>query len=151
MIFRPMCENDLDAVVHIEYSAAQFPWPKSQFLDSLQSGHRGTVMEVEDGLAGFSLLSTVLDEATLLNIVVCPLYQGRGWGRQLLAEGMRWLCAQQIKQCFLEVRKSNHKAIGLYQGVGFQKVGERLRYYPAEEGREDAVIMSCLLAEQDRG
>ena len=43
----------------------------------------------------------------------------------------------------LEVRPSNIAAMKLYFAEGFDQVGIRHAYYPAEEGsREDAVIMA---------
>ena len=44
---------------------------------------------------------------------------------------------------WLEVRPSNHVARRLYDSLGFIQVGVRKNYYPAEQGREDAVLM-CL-------
>jgi len=46
---------------------------------------------------------------------------------------------------WLEVRKSNAPAIGLYQSLGFNEVSVRRDYYPAAEGREDAIIMALPL------
>jgi ribosomal-protein-alanine N-acetyltransferase len=39
----------------------------------------------------------------------------------------------------LEVRASNHRAIGLYESFGFHQVGRRTRYYT--NNNEDAIIM----------
>ena len=42
----------------------------------------------------------------------------------------------------LEVRGSNTRARGLYLRRGFVDVGLRRGYYPAAQGREDALVMS---------
>jgi [ribosomal protein S18]-alanine N-acetyltransferase len=42
---------------------------------------------------------------------------------------------------FLEVRVSNTAAIALYHSSGFIDLAVRQAYYPAREGREDALIM----------
>jgi ribosomal-protein-alanine N-acetyltransferase len=47
---------------------------------------------------------------------------------------------------FLEVRPSNPLAKALYESVGFVEIGRRPRYYPARDGREDAVVMVLELA-----
>ena len=39
---------------------------------------------------------------------------------------------------FLEVRKSNAPAIGLYEKCGFEKIGERKNFY--DTPKEDAVL-----------
>jgi ribosomal-protein-alanine N-acetyltransferase len=42
---------------------------------------------------------------------------------------------------FLEVRESNSPAIQLYVKKGFDLISRRKNYYPADNGREDALIM----------
>ena len=46
---------------------------------------------------------------------------------------------------FLEVRPSNPGAIALYHDEGFNEIGRRPRYYPATQGREDAIVMAIEL------
>ena len=45
----------------------------------------------------------------------------------------------------LEVRPSNPAAMRLYQRYGFERIGMRRGYYPAREGREDAIVMRISL------
>ncbi|MGZ8155124.1 MAG: ribosomal protein S18-alanine N-acetyltransferase, partial [Burkholderiales bacterium] len=45
------------------------------------------------------------------------------------------------ERAFLEVRPSNTAARALYARSGFSEIGRRRDYYPAQEGREDAVVM----------
>jgi ribosomal-protein-alanine N-acetyltransferase len=45
------------------------------------------------------------------------------------------------ERVFLEVRPSNAAARGLYAAAGFAEAGVRRGYYPAREGREDAVVL----------
>jgi ribosomal-protein-alanine N-acetyltransferase len=48
---------------------------------------------------------------------------------------------------WLEVRRSNVRAIAVYERHGFQQVGVRKGYYPATRaGREDAIVMTLALA-----
>ncbi len=42
----------------------------------------------------------------------------------------------------LEVRASNSSAIRLYRKFGFNETGMRRGYYPAQGGREDAVLFA---------
>ncbi len=44
----------------------------------------------------------------------------------------------------LEVRAGNGPALGLYESLGFRRVGRRPRYYPNDG--EDAVLMTLELA-----
>jgi ribosomal-protein-alanine N-acetyltransferase len=43
------------------------------------------------------------------------------------------------------VRPSNDAGRRLYAGYGFKQVGVRRGYYPAEDGREDALVLSLSL------
>ncbi|MOA65737.1 ribosomal-protein-alanine N-acetyltransferase [compost metagenome] len=52
---------------------------------------------------------------------------------------------QNAVECFLEVRESNQSAYRLYERYGFNEVGRRRGYYPAVDGREDALVMACTL------
>jgi ribosomal-protein-alanine N-acetyltransferase len=40
----------------------------------------------------------------------------------------------------LEVRPSNLQAIHCYDAVGFNEIGSRKDYYPAANGKEDALL-----------
>jgi ribosomal-protein-alanine N-acetyltransferase len=87
----------------------------------------------------------VLDEAHLLNVSVSQSYQGQGLGRALLAHMIGVAKRRLAANMFLEVRASNTKAIGLYETMGFCEMGIRRHYYPASQGREDAVLMGLAL------
>ena len=48
---------------------------------------------------------------------------------------------RQASLLWLEVRPSNERACALYIREGFVEVGRRKGYYPAPDGREDALVM----------
>lgn len=143
MIVRPVSEQQLDQLVTIEQSVTEFPWPRSQFAQSLVSGHSLLGLQITEAeeLIGFAVFSSVVDEASLLNIAVDSKYQGQGFGRALLLQGLESLQHEGAVRCFLEVRESNQPAIHLYRSLGFIIAGTRKNYYPAAQGREDALLM----------
>src|SRR5690606_30987353 len=94
------------------------------------------------------LFNQVLDESTLLNVAVDPLFQRRGLAAHLLSFAISALRERGAIRCLLEVRASNLGAIALYQKMGFALDGCRRHYYPTLEGREDALLMSKLLHTQ---
>lgn len=142
LAYRPMAASDLDVVTAAEARIYPFPWTRGNFADSLDAGDRAWVAENDGGLRGYAVVNQVLDEVQLLNISVLPEYQGRGFGAQLL----RHLCddarANGGLRMFLEVRPSNDAGRALYQRFGFTLIGQRRDYYPALNGREDALVMS---------
>jgi ribosomal-protein-alanine N-acetyltransferase len=86
-----------------------------------------------------------VDEVHLLNITVDPEFQGQGWGRVMLDALALWARAQRAQWLWLEVRISNLRAQQVYLRYGYRRVGERKNYYPATNGREDAIVMSYKL------
>jgi ribosomal-protein-alanine N-acetyltransferase len=49
---------------------------------------------------------------------------------------------RQADVVFLEVRPSNVVACDLYRSLGFNEIGVRRNYYPAQKGHEDALVMA---------
>ncbi len=142
---RPMTASDLDAMMAIERVNFPFPWTEGNFKDSMNSGYICLVMEQGKELMGYAVLMMVLDEAHLLNISVAKSYQGQGWGRYLLVQMMEIGREKGGLNMFLEVRPSNRSALRLYESMGFNEMGIRPGYYPAHNGREDAVLMGMAL------
>jgi ribosomal-protein-alanine N-acetyltransferase len=87
----------------------------------------------------------VLDEAHLLNLSIAKTYQKQGLGRTLLEHMVDIAKNNQMANMFLEVRQSNISAIALYEIMGFNEMAIRRNYYPATNGREDAVLMGLAL------
>lgn len=143
--FRQMRFNDLDAIMAIEPHIYSHPWTRGNFSDSLNSGYSAWVLEHHAKIIGYALMMIVLDEAHLLNLSIAKAYQKQGLGRYLLEYMIR--TAQQFKSAnmFLEVRSSNKSAIALYENIGFNEMAVRRGYYPAHNGREDAILMGLAL------
>ena len=142
---RPMQMADLDAIMQIEPTIFPYPWSRGNFSDSLNSGYSCWVMELDGEIMGYGVLMMVLDEAHLLNISIASDQQGRGFGRTLLEHMMQLGRQHGGLNMFLEVRPSNVSAIALYESMGFNEMAIRRNYYPAKQGREDAVLMGMAL------
>lgn len=143
--FEPMTESRLDAVVAIERRAYTHPWTHGNFADSLRSGYHAQMLVAGETVIGYYVAMLGVDEVHLLNITVDPAYQGQGWGRIMLDALALWARAQGAQWLWLEVRTSNTRAQQVYDRYGYRRVGERRNYYPAEHGREDAIVMSYRL------
>lgn len=147
-------DADLDAVFSIEQEANAYPWSRQQIKDCLEyrrkldtRAGKGVILAcLSDGdretIAGFAIYSWALDEVSLLDLCVCVKLQGQGYGKSLLKHLLELAIASNKVKCFLEVRVSNSKAIGLYESAGFRENGVRKNYYPGVNGREDAVLYS---------
>ena len=144
-MLRPMQVDDLDVVLEIELRAYPFPWTRGIFEDCLRAGYPAGVLVDGDVAIGYAVLSVAAGEAHVLNICVDPRVQGRGHGRRLLHALLHLARGRGAQRLFLEVRPSNRGALALYHAEGFNEIGRRPRYYPAQGGREDAIVMAMEL------
>ena len=143
---RPMQDCDLAQIMVIDELVYPFPWTESIFRDCLHVGYCCWVMEQDNEIIAYGILSIgAADEAHLLNLSVDPDFQRQGLGESLLLHMI--MLAREHTACtiFLEVRPSNDAAIKLYDKHGFCQVGVRNNYYPAKKHREDALILALEL------
>ena len=140
--YRAMTESDLPDVMQIELDAYPFPWTETIFRDCLRHGYECWVVELDQRIIGYSILLNMVEECHLLNLCIDPKLQSRGFGRRLLLKMLDYAKANDAQCAFLEVRPSNQHAMCLYESEGFNETGIRKNYYPASNGREDAVIFA---------
>lgn len=147
--YRRMTAADLDAVVAIEGAIYPHPWTLGNFSDSLHAGYHCWIVECGGEVSGYTVVMIAAGEAHLLNLSVSAPWQRRGMGRELLKFVLKLARDYGASRIFLEVRPSNGAAIALYAQAGFAEVATRRGYYPAAEGREDAIVLERLLEERD--
>ena len=148
MNIRKMKDTDIAAVSRIEKLTHIQPWSENVLTDCYHSDYLCLVAEENDyqkELKGYIILSQVLDEAHLLNLCVSLKYQGFGLGRELTARGIKEVVKSGARKMFLEVRRSNMRAISLYESFGFSEIGIRANYYQGSSVSEDAVVMALVL------
>lgn len=143
----PMNARDLDEIIAIEDTVYPYPWTRGNFSDSLAAGYSTWVCRVGGELVGYMVVMMAVDEAHLLNISVDKRQHGRGFGARLLRHAMRVAKTLGARTLLLEVRPSNTRALELYRHFGFVRIGVRKGYYPAAEGREDAMVLVHTLGE----
>ncbi|HKK15801.1 MAG TPA: ribosomal protein S18-alanine N-acetyltransferase [Gammaproteobacteria bacterium] len=140
--FRPMNESDLADILQIETIAYTHPWTERIFQDCLRVGYCCWVISRAGIIIGYGVMSVAAAECHLLNLCVHPDEQNRGFGSMMLEKLLYIARKHKADTAFLEVRPSNINAIQLYRNAGFDEVGMRRNYYPAEFGREDAIILA---------
>jgi ribosomal-protein-alanine N-acetyltransferase len=138
---RPMTEADLPRIHRIELASYEYPWTLGAFADSLKTGYSMWVREAEGEVIGYYAMMAAAGESHLLNLTIAPMWRRHGLGRDLLDHCMARACDHKASSMFLEVRTSNTAAIALYHKSGFVDLALRRGYYPARDGREDALIM----------
>ena len=139
---RLMTDADIAQVMVIEKRSYPFPWTEGNFRDCLKSGYYACVLEEQDKMIGYALMSMAAGEAHVLNICIHPQFRGNGLGRALLHSLEQTAKQNSVDMLLLEVRASNKVAITLYESMGFNELGCRANYYPDHHGREDALVLA---------
>jgi len=157
LAFLPMEAGDLDEVLSIEQISHAHPWTRGNFSDSLAAGHwayciRPEASDINLGsyldpqvLWAYCVLYPAVDELHLLNITVAPKLRRLGIAVRMMKAIEGIAASRKIPRIILEVRPSNIPAITLYQSLGYETIGVRKGYYPADEStgqREDAQVMA---------
>ena len=145
MQLREMNLADVDGVMRIEQQVHVHPWTHGNFNGALNSDSVCKVYENGEEMLGYVVLLPAVDEMQLLNISIAAGHQRKGLGRKLLGEIMEIARGMKMRRMLLEVRPSNVAALGLYRDAGFSEIGLRRGYYLTDNGREDAIVMECLL------
>lgn len=138
-----MVEDDLDEIMQIENAMYEFPWTRGIFVDCLQVGYCCWILYDSVGhIDGYGVMSVAAGECHILNLCIRGERQGAGYGGMLLDHLLHIAGRHKADVAFLEVRPTNAVARHLYEKAGFHEVGMRRNYYPARDGREDAIIMA---------
>ena len=141
-VFRPMLDSDVAEVIAIEEQVYTHGWTEGIFHDCLRVHYSCWVVELEQRLIGYGVISAAAGEAHILNIAIAAECQGQGHGRAFMHFLLETARHHGADTAFLEVRPTNRAAMRLYDSIGFHQVGVRYDYYPAGSGREDAIIMA---------
>ncbi len=137
-----MTLDDIEQVMKVEHEVYEFPWTKQIFSDCIRVGYHCWLALQQQTVVGHAVISIVADESHMLNLSIKGKHQGKGYGRLFIEFLVDEARAQQVQTMLLEVRPSNTVAINCYNSAGFNEIGCRKDYYPAQSGREDALLLA---------
>ena len=141
LVFEPLQEEHLEAVMAIEEEAYPEPWTRGMFLQDIDTPMACFYVAFLDHvLVGYVGIWRVADEAHMTSVTVRREYRRQGLGSQLVRFILRVSAELGLHRAFLEVRESNLAGQRLYRKLGFQHTGWRKGYYRSTG--EDAVVMS---------
>lgn len=127
--------DDSDALAEMHAAAFRRGWSGAEVeallrqngVSALVAEYRGTFGR--NVSAGFCLIRVAGEEAEILSVGVLPSCRRRGVARALMEEALRRLYRDGVAALLLEVDGGNEAAVALYNGLGFEPVGERPAYY----------------------
>ena len=132
-------KEHLSLVASLERETFSSPWSENALELFLDEKNFCVVMLVDGELASYCTVTTVLDEAQIINVATAESYKRQGCAKAVLERVLDECSKRGIGYISLEVRESNKGAISLYQNLGFNIVGKRIGFY--SNPRENAVVM----------
>jgi diamine N-acetyltransferase len=104
------------------------------------------VIELNDQVVGFSLLSITIEKDAEFRIAIHPAWTGKGLGREVTLSTLRTGFEQlSLAKIHLIVRKNNPRAAKLYTSIGFVTTGESIHTI---QGKEIAFVNMEMTREQ---
>ena len=136
--FRKAAQRDIEPMAkvfqHAFAATNEFTNPVKYLDDARHSrNHRLVTAKDADGkIAGFVMTnfnSFARGSLYVDQLAVDPDFQGHGIGRALMKKAEEIALKHGYNAVALHVRKDNDKAIALYKGLGYKKVGSDWWYY----------------------
>lgn len=144
-MLRKMVKDDLAQMLAIEQSSQGAPWNEETFKSCFDQAFDGWVLIINERVIGYIVLGMQAEECHILNLCVARAHQRKGYGRMLLEHALHEAKKRDIGIAYLEVRRSNTRAIALYTRYQFRMIGERRDYYQTVGGSEDALVFAVSL------
>ncbi|MCS6957318.1 MAG: ribosomal protein S18-alanine N-acetyltransferase [Aquificaceae bacterium] len=127
---RPMKEEDLPKVLEISQECfGSDAWNRKAFEREFELDYSYKfVLEKEGEVIGYAIVWKIFYDVTLMSIALKKDYWGKGYGKKLMRFLIEYFRGK-AERFLLDVRRSNIRAIRLYQSLGFKIISERAKYY----------------------
>ena len=130
---------DLDGVIAVDDVSFERPWTRAMYEADLENPSVTRIYVIrtaESPVAGYCAAWLLAPELHINNVAIRPECRRRGLATFLLERVLDEAVAEGATRATLEVRRSNHAARALYEGLGFRVRGVRRDYYtdPVEDG-----------------
>ncbi len=147
MIIRELNESEIPLIAQIEEKCFSNPWSEDSVRSSfLNKANRFYIAEKDGEIIAYIGLSVSVDEGYILNIATLPEHRRQGAANALINYIIN-MYSDKLRFITLEVRPSNTAAVKLYEGFGFEKVGERKNYY--SNPTENAVLLTLFMNKEN--
>ena len=136
--------NEVDIIKKLEENQNIHIISKDTILNDLKTNQTlYFVLKSNNNIIGYISFNIVFENMDIQSIVIDKNFQKKGFGTYLLNFAIQYAKDNNVINIFLEVRKSNIKAIKLYEKIGFKFINTRKGYYP--DNFEDALIYNMTL------
>jgi ribosomal-protein-alanine N-acetyltransferase len=144
---RPIVEpatsaEDLQGILAVDDASFERPWTRAMYEADLSNPSVARIFVIRTGewpVAGYCAAWLLSPELHINNLAIRPECRRRGLATFLLDHVLEATAAEGASRATLEVRRSNHAARALYEGLGFRVRGVRRDYYT--DPVEDALVL----------
>ena len=141
---KKMTPAHIEEIARLEKECFSSPWSEDGLKTEMDNSFARFFVALSGGkIAGYIGSHNVLGDVYITNVAVFPELRRNGVGKALVGYLVNQMKAENAEFVTLEVRKSNMKAISLYEKLEFEKVGERKNFY--EKPVEDAILMTYFI------
>ena len=81
---------------------------------------RFRIADVDQRVVGYAVSGRAGPRGFLQRLAVDPEHQGRGFGRALAIDGLRWMKRRGVDRAMVNTQERNDAALALYQRLGFR-------------------------------
>jgi ribosomal-protein-alanine N-acetyltransferase len=132
-------KDHLHAISELEKITFFEPWSEKALELFIEAPNFCVACLKSDELASYCTVTTILDEAQIINVATNTVFKRMGYAKEVLERVFSECKERNIKLISLEVRESNIPAINLYENLGFTIAGKRKDFY--KNPRENAFVM----------
>lgn len=135
-------ESDLAGILAVDAESFLRPWTREMYEAELRNPAVTRIYVIRTSawaVAGYCAAWLLPPELHINNLAIRPECRRRGLASTLLVRVLEMAADEGAERATLEVRRSNHAARMLYEGLGFRVRGIRRDYYT--DPVEDALIL----------
>lgn len=128
---RPINNQQIAEISDIDIAAFGIEWAlcETAVTDVCAATPRHRLRGAGDPLAAFAISGRDGRQGFLQRLSVSPDQQRQGLGRALVIDSLEWMTRWRVQRVLVNTAFDNHAALALYQGLGFRRIGDRLRVY----------------------
>ncbi|MEQ1874112.1 MAG: GNAT family N-acetyltransferase [Ilumatobacteraceae bacterium] len=128
---RHLDSHQLPDISDIDVAAFGIEWAlcETAITDVCAATPRHRLRGAGEPLAAFAISGRDGRQGFLQRLSVSPSQQRQGLGRALVVDSLEWMTRWRVQRVLVNTAFDNHAALALYQGLGFRRIGDRLRVY----------------------
>ena len=124
---RPILHEDLDEVTRVDHEAFDPIWRYSQqdIRSAFTNSTYSTIALRENDIVGYQISSSSPFNAHLARLAVTPSWQGKGIGKLLTSDMIRYFTHLGTEYITVNTQSDNTASLNVYKKLGFSLTGEK--------------------------